>query len=299
MLDKYKPNAVIRKPKWFRRRLPKGPLYENVRALIKKNRLHTVCQESKCPNSWECFSRKTATFLILGPHCSRNCSFCAVTKGPLSQPDPDEPRRVATAATEMGLRYVVVTSVTRDDLSDGGAEFFGKTVEEIRKRIPEAIIEILIPDFNGNPESLKRIIQSHPDIINHNIETCHRLYPYVRQGASYERSLHLLKNVGNYDSKILTKSGLMLGFGESPEEVVKTIADLFEAGCRILTLGQYLQPSKKHTPVERYIPPEEFNAWRIKALKIGFLEVSSGPLVRSSYNAEKCYLAAKGRKEII
>jgi len=294
MLEKYKPNAVVRKPKRLRRQLPKGPLYENIRTIIKTNRLHTVCQESKCPNSWECFSKKTATFLIMGTHCTRNCSFCAVPHGPLNQPDPDEPKRVATAAKEMGLRYVVITSVTRDDLPDGGAKYFGETVKEIRKTIPDAIVEILIPDFNGSMDALKRVILSRPNIINHNIETCHRLYPYVRQGASYKRSLNLLKNVGFYDTKIPAKSGLMLGLGESSEEIVKTLEDLFKAGVRILTLGQYLQPSRQHVNVARYIPPEEFDVWRDKALRIGFIEVSSGPLVRSSYNAEECYLAAEG-----
>ncbi|UCD77802.1 MAG: lipoyl synthase, partial [Desulfobacterales bacterium] len=282
------------KPRWLRRQLPTGPAYEKVKGMISGDQLHTVCQEAKCPNMWECFSQKTATFLIMGSQCTRNCRFCSVLPGQPAPPDPGEPARVADVARRMGLKYVVVTSVTRDDIPDGGASLFAETIEEIRRQIPDACVEVLIPDFQGSEEALYTVLQARPNVLNHNIETVPRLYPQVRPQASYERSLMLIKRAHEYDSALPTKSGLMLGLGEEKPEVEKTLEDLFAAGCRILTLGQYLQPSKNHLPVERFISPEEFEAWRKKAIQIGFAEVASGPFVRSSYHAKELFQKVKG-----
>jgi lipoyl synthase len=291
MIEQEKALPRVRKPDWLTRRLPAGPEYEKVRALIKDRKLHTVCQEARCPNQWECFSRQTATFLIMGSRCTRNCRFCAVDQGPLEPPDPGEPNRVAEAAKRMGLRYVVITSVTRDDLADGGAGFFAETIREVRATLPGALVEVLIPDFQGDAEALRTVIAARPDVLNHNLETVPRLYPLVRPGAIYSRSLELLRKAGTYDSSICTKSGLMLGLGESPEEVRETLLDLRDAGCRMLTLGQYLQPSAAHLEVARYLSPEEFDRWRETALTTGFTRVASGPLVRSSYHARDLYPA--------
>ncbi len=285
--------VLVQKPSWLRRQLPTGSAYEKVKKMIKAEQLHTVCQEAKCPNMWECFSQKTATFLIMGSRCTRNCRFCSVRPGPLEPPDPGEPARVADVAHRMGLKYVVVTSVTRDDLPDGGAALFAETVEEIRRKMPEACVEVLIPDFQGNREALHKVLQARPDVLNHNIETVARLYPRVRPQASYERSLRLIHRAHEYDSLLPTKSGLMLGLGEKKAEVEKTLEDLLTAGCRLLTLGQYLQPSKNHLPVERFIPPQEFEAWRKKAVQLGFAEVASGPFVRSSYHAKELFQEVK------
>ncbi|OQY58223.1 MAG: lipoyl synthase [Desulfobacteraceae bacterium 4572_88] len=279
------------KPSWLKRRLPSGPAYGHVRALLEKGHLHTVCQEAQCPNIWECFSRHTATFLIMGPCCTRNCRFCAVGHGPSGPPDPDEPMRVAQAVEDMQLRYVVITSVTRDDLPDGGAGCFAKTLQEIRQRAPKVLTEVLIPDLQGDVAALEIIVKASPDVLNHNIETVRRLYPKVRPDAIYSRSLALLKQVRTIDPSLLTKSGLMLGLGESPDEIRQSIRDLLDAGCAILTLGQYLQPTREHLPVERFVPPEEFEEWRDIALKMGFSEVASGPFVRSSYHANAVYEA--------
>lgn len=283
----------IPKPPWLKRSLPKGATYQKTAALLRKSGLHTVCQEAKCPNIWECFSQQTSTFLIMGPHCTRNCRFCAVSHGPSGPPNPREPEKVAETAQSMQLSYVVITSVTRDDLPDGGAIFFARTIKEVRKRIPDALVEVLIPDFRGNMDSLKTVVEAHPDVLNHNLETVPRLYPSVRPDAGYLRSLELLKQANAYDLTIPTKSGLMLGLGESSEEVEKTLWDLLDAGCSTLTLGQYLQPTKEHLPVERFIRPEEFDGWKDRALKMGFSEVASGPFVRSSYNARELYQAIK------
>lgn len=287
--DNPKTAARVQKPPWLRRRLPTGPAYENVRHLLNKCHLHTVCQEAKCPNIWECFSHHTATFLIMGPRCTRNCRFCAVEQGPLSPPDPQEPARVAEASETMKLSYVVVTSVTRDDLSDGGACFFAETITEIRKKMPDALIEVLIPDFQGDADALYTVLKARPDVLNHNIETVPRRYPSVRPEAVYERSLNLLKQAQEYSPDIPTKSGLMLGLGETREEIRKSLHDLRDAGCRMLTLGQYLQPSKDHLPVERFIPPEEFDGWRDIALEMGFSAAACGSFVRSSYHAKELF----------
>jgi len=279
----------MRKPAWLKLKLPAGPEYEMVRSLIGRSALHTVCQEAKCPNQWECFSKQTATFLIMGPRCTRNCLFCAVEHGPLGPPALEEPLRVAEAAESLGLRYVVVTSVTRDDLPDGGAAIFAATIRAIRQKIPEAFVEVLIPDFQGDADALFRVVEARPDVLNHNIETVERLYPSVRPGASYARSMDLFRRVKDREASIPVKSGLMLGLGESPEEIRKTLLDLLEAGCSLLTLGQYLQPSVDHIPVERFVSPAEFDNWKEIALAMGFWRVASGPLVRSSYHAKDLF----------
>ncbi len=284
-------NIRTGKPRWLRQRLPTGAKYEKVRGVLKKRQIHTVCQEAKCPNLWECFSRQTATFLIMGSYCTRNCRFCAVGHGPSGPPDPGEPARVAEAALNMRLSYVVITSVTRDDLPDGGAGFFAETIREIRKKIPGVFEEVLIPDFQGNTDALQTVLDARPDVLNHNIETVPRLYPSVRPKADYRRSLEILRRAKQYGPAIPTKSGLMLGLGELPEEINKTLRHLLEVGCSILTLGQYLQPTREHLEVDRFIHPEEFDNWKETALGMGFSEVASGPFVRSSYHAKELYQA--------
>ncbi len=287
----------IPKPPWLKRRLPTGPDYEQVKSLVKDGGLHTVCQEAKCPNVWECFSCRTATFLILGPRCTRNCRFCAVEHGPLGPPDPGEPARVAEAVHRMGLSYVVITSVTRDDLPDGGAGLFAETIQRVRAQIPGVLVEVLIPDFQGDAEALRTVVTARPDVLNHNVETVPRLYPRVRPEAIYRRSLELLRRAGEFDPSLAVKSGLMLGLGESPEEIAATLQDLRDAGCGSLTLGQYLQPSKEHLPVDRYVPPEEFDNWREAALAMGFVRVAAGPFVRSSYHARQMFQPVRSGDE--
>jgi lipoyl synthase len=287
-------NSPIRKPPWLKRRLPSGPIYGNVCQTLDAQGLHTVCQEAKCPNQWECFSRKTATFLILGSRCTRNCGFCAVSHGPSGPPDPEEPQRVARMARDMALAYVVVTSVTRDDLPDGGAGLFAATIRAIRAEIPTALVEVLIPDLQGRPEAIQTVVTAGPDVLNHNLETIPALYAKVRPEADYQQSLELLRTVRDLSPHMMTKSGLMLGLGETPEGVRQTLSDLRAVDCRMVTLGQYLQPSPAHLPVKRYVPPEEFDQWRDAALKMGFQEVASGPLVRSSYQARELYQATQG-----
>ena len=288
----------LRKPAWLKRRLPTGAAYEQVRALLKKSGLHTVCQEALCPNIWECFSRGTATFLIMGPNCTRACRFCAVGHGDPAPLDPLEPVHVAETVQAMGLTYVVITSVTRDDLPDGGAAVFARTIQEIRDHVARARVEVLIPDFQGNREALNTVMHARPAILNHNVETVPRLYPRVRPGADYLRSLEILRWAMVEHPSIPTKSGLMLGLGESKPEVEKIFHDLLNAGCQVLTLGQYLQPSTGQVPVERYVPPEEFDKWRDKALDMGFRAVASGPFVRSSYRAEALCAKARGAGRI-
>ncbi|MCK5341444.1 MAG: lipoyl synthase [Desulfobulbaceae bacterium] len=280
-------NMRLEKPTWFKRRLPTGPEYEKVRGLVDSFHLHTVCQEARCPNQWECFSDQTATFLIMGPACTRNCRFCAVQKSPVAPPDPEEPQRVAQAASTLGLSYVVITSVTRDDLDDGGASVFAETITEVKKICDGVRIEVLVPDFQGDMRALQQVIAAGPDVLNHNIETVPRLYETVRPQADYQRSLDIFRYLRGSSPKLPTKSGLMLGLGEKDDEIKATLVDLVTAGCKLLTLGQYLQPTKDHLPVERYVTPEEFDQWRSTALKIGFVEAVSGPLVRSSYQAGK------------
>lgn len=277
----------LQKPTWLKRRLPSGPNYERTRRLIRDGCLHTVCQEAHCPNIFECFSRHTATFLILGDHCTRDCAFCVVRHGVQAPPDPQEPDRVAKAAAQMDLKYVVITSVTRDDLSDGGAEMFAATIKAIKNAIPKVQVEVLIPDFQGDTAALEVVLSAKPDILNHNIETVPRLYPTIRPQADYLRSLTLLERAAKHPSQVPTKSGLMLGLGENDDEIKATLADLRQVNCRIVTMGQYLQPSKENHPVMHYVTPQAFNQWRRTALEMGFDHAACGPFVRSSYHAEE------------
>ncbi len=277
------------KPAWLRRKLPSGPEYERIRSMIGQGQLHTVCQEANCPNQFECFAARTATFLILGATCTRSCRFCNIEGGQPGPIDPDEPRRVAEAAAAMNLRYVVVTSVTRDDAADGGAAHFAATIEALRARIAGVQVEVLIPDFQGIRSALETVMAARPDVLNHNMETVRRLYPEVRPEADYDRSLQLLARVKKIDASIPAKSGIMLGLGETEDEVRQTIADVYATGCRMLTIGQYLQPTARHLPVVDFIPPEEFERWRRLAVKVGFEKVASGPFVRSSYHAGEMF----------
>jgi lipoyl synthase len=273
------------KPAWLRRKLPTGADYEQIRSMIDNGQLHTVCQEANCPNQFECFSAHTATFLIMGATCTRNCRFCNIDDGRPGPLDPDEPRRVAEAAARMKLRYVVVTSVTRDDLPDGGAGHFAATINALQGTIAGVQIEVLIPDFQGSREALQTVLEARPDVLNHNMETVRRLYASVRPQAEYDRSLELLARVKTIASSIPAKSGIMLGLGETELEVRQVITDVYRTGCRMLTIGQYLQPTTQHLPVVDYIPPEEFERWRQFALQTGLEKVASGPFVRSSYHA--------------
>jgi lipoic acid synthetase len=283
----------VGKPRWLRRSLPTGPEYEKMRQLLKNNHLTTVCQEAQCPNQFECYSEGTATFMILGERCTRNCRFCAVEHKPLSLPDSEEPERVAEAVDILALRYAVITSVTRDDLADGGASLFAETIRAVRRRRPKTLIEVLIPDLQGNWQALETIVEAGPDVLNHNMETVSRLYPRVRPEAQYQRSLALISQGKKINPHLPTKSGIMVGLGESRDELVQTWQDLLAAGCDILTLGQYLQPSKDHLPVERFVPPEEFAEFEQQATALGFAGVAAGPFVRSSYQAEKLYRKVK------
>jgi lipoic acid synthetase len=279
----------LQKPPWLKRRLPNRPEYEQTHKRIKGKNLHTICQEANCPNIFECFCRQTATFLILGNRCTRGCAFCAVKTGPFGPPEKDEPRHVAQAAAEMGLRYVVVTSVSRDDLPDGGAGHFAQTIAALRQTIQGVRIEVLIPDFQADKDALLTVLDAGPDVLNHNIETVEHLYSTVRPQADYGQSIALLTRAAAYRPGIVTKSGLMLGLGETSEQIERTLWDLYAAGCRLLTVGQYLQPSQNHHAVVRYVPPDEFLHWRHVALDMGFDEVASGPFIRSSYRAKEIF----------
>jgi len=284
--------ARLPKPDWLKKRIPSGQACTEVSSLLRDRQLHTVCQEAHCPNLGECFSRGTATFMILGDRCTRNCNFCAVHHDSPLPPDEGEPQRVAMAVEALGLRYVVITSVTRDDQPDGGAFHFAKTIRSIKARMPNTRIEVLVPDFQGSEWALKIVIEAKPDVINHNVETVPKLYPEVRPQADYKRSLQLLKRSKEIDHRILTKSGLMLGLGEDPEEVLNVLEDLLESGCQLLTIGQYLRPSSGHHQVIRFVPPEEFTQWGELASRMGFLAVASGPFVRSSFKAAEMFQTA-------
>ncbi len=280
------------KPRWLRRKLPTGPQYERIRHLIKDQRLATVCQQAMCPNQFECFAKETATFMIMGERCTRNCRFCAVGHGPIALPDPEEPARVADAVRTLGLRYSVITSVTRDDLADGGAAHFAATIRAIRAANPQTLIEVLIPDLQGDPQALATVLDARPDVLNHNLETVERLYATVRPEAEYQRSLEVLSQSKTIAPHTVTKCGIMVGLGETTDELRRLFADLRRVDCDILTIGQYLQPSKGHLEVERFIPPEEFSALETEALALGFRAVAAGPFVRSSYQAEPLYRQA-------
>jgi lipoyl synthase len=272
-----------RKPEWLKARVPGGENYTALRDLIDSRGLHTVCQEARCPNMGECWNSGTATFMILGDTCTRSCGFCAVKTGRAEFLDKDEPRRVGEAVATMKLRHAVITSVNRDELFDGGAQIFAETIREIRSRVPGCRIEVLIPDFQGSEAALNIVLDAQPDILNHNTETVPRLYKTVRPQAHYNRSLELLFRAK--EKGFLTKSGLMVGLGETMEEAIDTMSDLREVQCDILTIGQYLQPTKSHLPVERYVHPDEFASLKRSGLEMGFRYVESGPLVRSSYHA--------------
>jgi lipoyl synthase len=273
------------RPKWLRAPAPAGENYQELKELIGRLRLHTVCESAACPNVGECWNRRTATFMILGNVCTRRCGFCAVGKGAPLAVDYDEPRRVAEAVAAMGLRFAVITSVNRDDRKDGGAELFALTIRAIRERVAGCGVEVLIPDFQGSRPAVETVIEAAPDVLNHNTETVPRLYRQVRLGARYERSLEVLAYAKQLAPACPTKSGLMLGLGETIEEVLQVMADLRAHGVNILTLGQYLRPSPKHLPIVRYVAPEEFAELRRAGGEMGFAHVESGPLVRSSYHA--------------
>ena len=282
---------LIKKPAWLRVRAPAGENYTKVKQSLRSLNLHTVCEEARCPNISECWGTGTATIMIMGDTCSRGCRFCAVNSGKPVLLDTGEPERVAKAIKEWGLRYVVITSVCRDDLEDGGAEHIAKTIKAIKLLCPTIIVESLIPDFRGDDGSIIKIVKSEPEVISHNIETVLRLTPKVRDArASYEQSLSVLKKIKDINSLIYTKSSIMLGLGESEEEVIQTIMDLRSVGVSILTIGQYLQPTPKHLPLIEFIAPEKFNWFRDIAERMGFVYVASGPLVRSSYRAGEFFL---------
>jgi len=281
------------KPPWLRQRMPIPGSIARVKEIIKDGGLQTVCVEAHCPNQMECFSSGTATFLLLGPSCTRHCTFCAVSKSPVNAPDPDEPDRTAKAVSEMKLAFCVLTMVTRDDLPDGGALHIAKAIEAIREKCPGVGVEVLISDLAGNKDALETVFASKPEVLNHNIETVPRLYPEVRPQASYNRSLKLLGRASSHKPPMVIKSGLMLGLGETKEEVLGSMHDLRKVGCLSLTLGQYLAPSDQHHPVIRYVPPEEFADYEAAALALGFSAAASFPLVRSSYRAEELYHTAR------
>jgi lipoic acid synthetase len=276
-----------KRPEWLKAPAPAGENYRELKGLVERLRLHTVCESAACPNLGECWNQRTATFMILGNFCTRRCGFCAVQKGVPLEVDYDEPRRVAEACETLGLRYAVITSVNRDDRKDGGAELFAMTIRAIRERIAGCRVEVLIPDFQGSEEALAMVLEAAPDVLNHNIETVPRLYKQVRLGARYERSLELLAAAKRMRPEIPTKSGLMVGLGETGEEVVAVLRDLRAHGVNIATIGQYLRPTPKHLPVLRHVPPAEFAEYKQAGLAMGFSHVESGPLVRSSYHASE------------
>ncbi len=280
-------------PQWLKRRLPAAGQTKDVKKLLDELNLSTVCDGAHCPNRGECFAAGTATFLILGDTCTRGCKFCAIRQKTPPLPREDEPSAVAEAASRMNLKYVVITSVTRDDLSDGGAEHFAKTVRAVREKLPQARVEVLVPDFQGNYSSIETVLKAKPDVYNHNIETVQRLYDTVRPQANYAQSLDVLKyaklRAQQLGLNILTKSGLMVGLGETDDEVVGVIKDLREVGCDILTIGQYLAPSDAHLPVERFVTPQQFEIWEKLAKQMGFKAAACAPFVRSSYHAKEVF----------
>jgi lipoyl synthase len=282
----------VPKPLWLRAKAPVGDNFHNLKKLARGMGLHTVCESAQCPNIGECWNHKTATFMLLGDICTRRCGFCAVPKGRPEPIDLDEPRRVAEAVATLGLKHAVVTSVNRDDDNIGSARIFAETIREIRERTPDCRVEVLIPDFQGLEESLRIVLDAKPDVLNHNTETVPRLYRVVRSGARYERTLALLENAKKFSPGMVTKSGVMVGLGESSEELIEVFRDLGTRGVDILTVGQYLRPSKDHLPIARFYEPAEFTYLRDQALRFGFRHVESGPMVRSSYHAHEHAAAA-------
>ncbi len=284
--------SVERRPEWLKVRLPTGPNFRELVGIMRTQALHTVCEEARCPNIGDCWERRTATFLILGNVCTRHCAYCAIAHGLPTTLDVQEPERVAAAVAAMGLRHAVITSVDRDDLKDGGAAMFARTIRLVRERRPRCTVEVLIPDFKGDPAALRTVLDAAPDILNHNIETVPRLFRAVRSGGNYRRSLDLLARAKAQDARWLTKSGMMVGLGETWDEVLQTMRDLRAVGCDILTIGQYLSPGKDYVPIVRYYHPDEFAALKAEGLAMGFRHVESGPLVRSSYHADEQAVAA-------
>lgn len=285
--------SVKRKPEWLRIKKREGENLGYVKHILNDLSLNTVCEAANCPNRAECFSKRTATFMILGRECTRNCRFCNVSSNPVEQVNPEEPANVAEATVKLGLQHVVITSVTRDDLADGGADHFAKTIKAIKEKNPEIIVEVLIPDLQGDVDALKVVLDAKPDILNHNVETVPRLYPDVRPMAIYERSLEVLENSKKLDPNMLTKTGIMLGLGEKEEEVIQVFKDLREKGCDFLTVGQYLPPSDEHVELVEYVHPDQFEKYKQEALKLGFKFVASSPLVRSSYKAADMFAASE------
>jgi len=280
--------AQARKPEWLKVRVPTGENYFELKQLMRGLGLHTVCESARCPNVGECWAHRTATFMILGELCARRCGFCAVPKGlPHAEVDRGEPERVAEAASKMGLKYVVVTSVDRDDLEDGGATIFAGTIEALRRRLLDCQVEVLIPDFRGSDEALAIVLRARPDVLNHNLETVPRLYPVARRGSRYERSLRLLSRSREIAPSIPTKSGLMVGLGETFDEMLAVLNDLGDVGVDIVTIGQYLRPSGEQLPVARFYSPQEFSTLKQEGRRLGIRHVESGPLVRSSYHAHE------------
>ena len=280
------PTSSHQRPPWLKVRFRGGENFRELDDIMRALGLHTVCESARCPNQGECWEHRTATFMILGNVCTRACGFCAVPSGkPLGPPRQDEPERVAEAVERMGLRYAVVTSVNRDDQPDGGAGIFARTIEEIRRRVPSCKVEVLIPDFRGNWDALAMLMAARPDVLNHNMETVPRLYRRVRKGAVYERSLELLRRAREISPATPTKTGMMLGLGETREEVLHAMREIAAQGTHILTLGQYMQPTPEHLPIERYVHPDEFAEFKRRGEEMGFKHVEAGPLVRSSYHA--------------
>ena len=287
------PPRPLPKPEWLRARAPVGENYHNLKALARDLGLHTVCESAQCPNIGECWNHRTATFMLLGDICTRRCGFCAVPKGKPGPLDWDEPRRVAEAVATLGLKHAVITSVNRDDDNVGGARIFAATIAEIRKLTPDCRVEVLIPDFQGREDALKVVLEARPDVLNHNTETVPRLYRVVRSGARYQRTLQLLENAKKFSPGMVTKSGVMVGLGEEISELVQVFRDLGARGVDILTVGQYLRPSRDHLPIARFYTPTEFRFLKEEALRFGFRHVESGPLVRSSYHAHEQAEATK------
>jgi lipoyl synthase len=280
------PPRLEGRPEWLKVRFAGGQNFHELDRIMRTLKLHTVCESARCPNMGDCWEHRTATFMILGNICTRACGFCAVPSGkPLGPPEQDEPERVAEAVWRMGLRYAVVTSVNRDDQPDGGAGIFARTIEQIRRRVPDCKVEVLVPDFRGNRDALELLMAARPDVLNHNMETVPRLYRRVRKGAVYERSLELLRRAREISPSTPTKTGMMLGLGETRDEVLRAMEEIAAQGTHLLTLGQYLQPTHQHLPVERYVHPDEFAEFKQLGEQMGFKHVEAGPLVRSSYHA--------------
>jgi lipoic acid synthetase len=281
------PKRPVQKPEWLKARAPMGENYHNLKKLARSLNLHTVCESAHCPNIGECWNHRTATFMMLGNLCTRRCGFCAVPKGRPEPIDFDEPRRVAEAVAQLELKFAVITSVNRDDDILGGARAFAMVIEEIRKQAAGCQVEVLVPDFQGSEEAIRIVVDAHPEILNHNTESVPRLYRAVRSGARYERTLRLLEYAKQLDSTVVTKSGVMVGLGEEMHELLDVYRDLARVGTDVLTIGQYLRPSKDHLPMARYYTPEEFAFMKQEAIRMGFRHVESGPLVRSSYHAHE------------